>query len=99
MLVAPTNAMTDAVMNVLQNAEIIEDTEMSTMMVVPANDTPTNVMTDTLQNSEIIERGVSTFLEVVSPLISDLDQLASVHPFIKGASPFYHAGLIVKHAV
>jgi hypothetical protein len=57
----------------------------------------TNEVTDTLQNAEIIEQGVSTFLEVVSTLISGLDQVASIHPFIKGTSPFYHAVLIVKH--
>jgi hypothetical protein len=80
-------------------------------MVGTTSDTPmikgigaqTNAITDTLQsllqNSEIIEQGVSTFLEVVSPLISALDQVANIHPFIKGASRFCHAALIMKYPV
>ena len=56
----------------------------------------TKAMTDPLhillQNAEIIE-GVTKFLEAVPPLITALDEVAKVYPFIKGASSFYHTGL------
>ena len=53
----------------------------------------TNPLHILLQNAEIIEEGVTKFLEAVPPLITALDEVAKVYPFIKGASSFYHTGL------
>ena len=50
-----------------------------------------------LQNAEIIEEGVTTFLDAVIPLVAALDQVAEIHPFIGGATLFYHTALIVKY--
>ena len=51
------------------------------------------------QNAEIIEEGSPTFLAAVSNLIAALDEVAKIHPFIRGASSFYHMALIVKYPV
>ena len=46
-------------------------------------------------NAGTVEEGVTTFLEAVSPLITALDEVAKIHPFVNGASSFYHIGPMV----
>lgn len=75
-------------------------TDMTTNDMVGAQASETlGELSDVLQNYEIIEDGALTFFELVSPLMSALDQVASIHPFIKGTSLFYKTPLIVKYPV
>ena len=57
------------------------------------------VFQNELQNAGIIEEGVGLFVEVVSPLVAALEEVAKIHPFIRGATLFYHTALIVKYPV
>lgn len=59
----------------------------------------TGTVLDVLQNTEVINEGVTTFLEAISPLMSALDKVAKIHPFIGGASSSYHTALIMKYPV
>ena len=48
----------------------------------------TKVSMDTPEIVDMIQNGVNTFMETVPSLIKALDEVAKVHPFISGASPF-----------
>ena len=50
------------------------------------------------QNAEIIEEGVGLF-EVFSSLVAALEEVEKIHPFIGGATLFYHTALMVKYFV
>ena len=71
---------------------------VGTVMDAPMNDVM-GTLADALQNAEIIEEGVGLFVEVVSPLVAALEEVAKIHPFIGGATLFYHTVLIVKYPV
>jgi len=49
---------------------------------------PAKAFMDTPQVAEAIQNGVNTFMEAVPILMKALDEVAKVHPFISGASPF-----------
>ena len=49
---------------------------------------PVKALMDTPQIAETIQNGVNTFMEAVPILMKALDEVAKVHPFISGASPF-----------
>ena len=43
---------------------------------------------DTPQVAETIQKGVITLMDAVPPLMKGLDEVAKIHPFIGGTSPF-----------
>jgi hypothetical protein len=49
---------------------------------------PAKALMDSSQISESIHKGLKTFMEAVPPIMKGLDELAKIHPFIGGASPF-----------
>jgi hypothetical protein len=49
---------------------------------------PAKALMDTPQIAEAIEKGVNTFMEAVPALMKALDEVAKIHPFISGASPW-----------
>ena len=49
---------------------------------------PAKALVDTPQVTETIQKGVNTFMETVPPLMKALDEVAKIHPFISGTSPF-----------
>ena len=51
---------------------------------------PAKALMDTPQITEAIQKGVNTFMEAVPVLMKALDEVAKIHPFISGTSPFYH---------
>jgi hypothetical protein len=59
-------------------------------VVVDTLAAPAKALMDTPQIAETIQKGVNTFMEAVPTLMKALDEVAKVHPFISGASPFYH---------
>lgn len=62
---------------------------------------PMNAFLDTPQIAEEIQKGVSTFMEAVPPLMEALDGVAKIHPFIAGANLFFqgHAALMAIYRI
>ena len=51
--------------------------------------TPTKALMDSSQIAGAVHKGVDAFMEAVPPLMKILDEVAKIHPFIQGASPFF----------
>jgi hypothetical protein len=49
---------------------------------------PAEALMNTLQISGPIRQGLNTFVEAVPSIMKGLDELAKIHPFIRGASLF-----------
>ena len=97
-----TNTTVDTTMGVPTNETVGSPTSamVGTLVDAPMDEimgAQMDTLQNELQNAEIIEEGVFTFLQVVSPLLAALDEVAKIHPFIGGANPFYHTALIVKY--
>ena len=50
--------------------------------------TPAKALMDSSQIAGAVHKGVDAFMEAVPPLMKILDEVAKIHPFIQGASPF-----------
>ena len=49
---------------------------------------PVNAIMDAPQIAETIQTGVNTFMEAIPALMKALDEVAKIHPFVSGGSPF-----------
>lgn len=59
-----------------------EQTMVDTLVV------PLKALMDTPQIAQTIQAGVNTFMQVVPSLMTSLDEVAKIHPFISGVSRF-----------
>lgn len=92
------NAMVGTVVNVPTKATVEAPT---TPAMIPAIEMPTSTsaieaLTEMIPDifkvavtPEDVKQGVDTFLDIVPHVLQALDEVANIHPYIKGANPFY----------
>lgn len=92
------NVMVGTVVNVPTKATVEAPT---TPAMIPAIEMPTSTsaieaLTEMIPDifkvavtPEDVKQGVDTFLDIVPHVLQALDEVANIHPYIKGANPFY----------
>ena len=65
----------------VQNAVTLSDGQQAVVDTIAA---PAKALLDTPQIADAIEKGVNAFMEAVPVLMSALDEVAKIHPFISG---------------
>ena len=96
------NAMVGTVVNVPTKATVEAPTTPATEIpLIPAIEMPTSTsaieaLTEMIPDifkvavtPEDVKQGVDTFLDIVPHVLQALDEVANIHPYIKGANPFY----------
>jgi hypothetical protein len=88
---APTETMVEA-----PTTPALEIPPVPTMPELPTSTPVIDAITGAIPEilalaatSEDVKQGVDTFLEMVPHFLQALDEVANLHPYIKGASSFY----------
>jgi len=73
--------MVTSIKEKVQNAVTLSDGQQAVANVLAA---PAKALVDTPQIADAIEKGVNAFMEAVPVLMTALDEVAKIHPFISG---------------